>query len=415
MIRDCAAARNRREVALVQCGAKPLSGMLMKRRDFLELGAALAAAGSAHASVDSGAPLRMAASSGPTRAMGVDFLHDGRSLTPTAYAQLLMRLADEGRIKPDFYSNGGVVEELERRFAKALGQEAAAFMPTGTLANHLAVRRLSGSSRRVIVPAESHLYRDSGDCAQTLSHLNLIPLGVNQMCYGLDELIDTIQRSDDARVSIPVGALTIETPVRRFDSRAVRYENLAALVDAAHKRGIKAHLDGARIFIQSVHADTAPAAFGQMFDTVYTSLWKCFNAPSGAVLAGSKTVIDGIFHERRMFGGGLPSAWPFAAVALHFADSFLEEYRAALKRARALGASLTSHGAELADLEDGTHIVRLTVNPQIDPQRFHEALARREVHIPESKEGTFYLKINPTLNDAPDLEIRFVDALREAA
>ena len=73
-------------------------------------------------------------------------------LTPKEYADLLMRLADKGKIKPDFYSNGGVVEELEHKFAHLLGKEAAVFMPTGTLANHIAIRRLAENNRRVIVP-----------------------------------------------------------------------------------------------------------------------------------------------------------------------------------------------------------------------------------------------------------------------
>jgi threonine aldolase len=403
----------------------------MKRRDFLEIGGAMAAvsaqsAWGAPAQPDTPAPmkgsddLRVAAAASATKGAAVpppavDFLSDGRPLTPLAYAQLLMRLADEGRIKADYYSNGGVVEELEHRFAQLLGHESAAFMPTGTLANHLAVRRLAGANRRVVVPAESHLYRDSGDCAQALSNLNLIPLGMNHMCYSVDELVDALQRAGDGRVNIPIGALMVETPVRRFQGRAVRYDMLESIVDIARKRGIRTHLDGARICIQSVHSDTAPAAFGQMFDTVYTSLWKCFNAPAGAVLAGSKSFVDGLYHERRMFGGGLPHAWPFAAVALHFADTFLEEYRTALKRARALGVALSSRGAHMSELENGTHIVRLALPSKADPQRFHQALAHREIRFPESKDGTFFLKINPTLSDAPeDLESRFTDALREA-
>ena len=69
---------------------------------------------------------------------------DGLGLTPTASIELLARLTDENAIASDSYSNGGVVEELEQAFAAALGKERAVFMPTGTLANHLAVRMLAG-------------------------------------------------------------------------------------------------------------------------------------------------------------------------------------------------------------------------------------------------------------------------------
>jgi threonine aldolase len=73
----------------------------------------------------------------------VDFTGDGIPLRPAEYAALLARLAAEGRAGEDDYSRGGAVQTLEDQFARLLGKEAAIFMPTGTLANHLAVRALS--------------------------------------------------------------------------------------------------------------------------------------------------------------------------------------------------------------------------------------------------------------------------------
>jgi len=83
---------------------------------------------------------------------------DGLGLTPAQYSGLLTRLVEEKGIAPDTYILEGVVEELEREFARVLGKERAVFMPTGTLANHLAVRALAGGPSRAIVQAESHLF-----------------------------------------------------------------------------------------------------------------------------------------------------------------------------------------------------------------------------------------------------------------
>jgi threonine aldolase len=93
---------------------------------------------------------------------------DGVHLSPPDYARLLATLTADGA-KTDSYLKGGAVEELEGRFAKLLGKERALFFPTGTLANHMAVRLLAGERRHVLVQEESHLYRDEGDCAQALS------------------------------------------------------------------------------------------------------------------------------------------------------------------------------------------------------------------------------------------------------
>src|SRR5690242_1289656 len=95
---------------------------------------------------------------------------DGIPHTPAEYTALLAKLG--AGIKIDDYSNGGTVAQLEERVAAALGKETAVWLPTGTLANHLAVRLLAGEKRRVLVQQESHLYNDCGDCCQILSGLN---------------------------------------------------------------------------------------------------------------------------------------------------------------------------------------------------------------------------------------------------
>src|SRR5437868_5975816 len=79
----------------------------------------------------------------------VQFRSDGLGLSPSAYARLLAEIAETRSIAPDDYSRGGVVDELEARMAALLGKEAAVFLPTGTLANHLAVRLLAQRGRRV--------------------------------------------------------------------------------------------------------------------------------------------------------------------------------------------------------------------------------------------------------------------------
>src|SRR5205823_10237421 len=92
----------------------------------------------------------------------VQFRSDGLGLSPAAYARLLAEIAESRGVAEDDYSRGGIVAELEYRIAALLGKEAAVFMPSGTLANHLALRLLARSGRRVLVQHESHLYNDEG-------------------------------------------------------------------------------------------------------------------------------------------------------------------------------------------------------------------------------------------------------------
>lgn len=382
----------------------------MRRRDFVKSGSVLAAAA---ATVNLQAVTQ---SAGQPNLAGsrVDFINDGLLLSPAEYAEMLMRMADEGQIRPDYYSRGGIVEELENKFALLLGKESAIFMPTGTMANHLAVRTLAGNNRRVIVQERSHLYNDSGDCCQTLSGLNLIPAGDHSVEIPLNEMEDIVKKTANGRVETRIGAVSIETPVRRQYDCLYNYDHLKSITGYARNSEIKTHLDGARIFVQAVHENRAPARYGELFDTVYTSLWKCFNASSGAILAGDKDVIANLFHERRMLGGSLPAAWATAAVALRFADRFLEDYQAAWQKAEQFFSLI--QGEErfaIVRFENGSHVLRLNVKMN-DLNRFAESVGKRGIQLPVPDKDGFLLKINPSLNrETPqNLAGSFIESLK---
>jgi threonine aldolase len=276
----------------------------------------------------------------PTDQRIVQLRTDGLTLSPAAYAGLLARIAETRGIAPDDYSRGGVVEELEARMAALLGKEAAVFMPSGTLANHLALRLLARDGRRVLVQRESHLYNDEGDCAQQLSGLTLVPLGAGRATFTLADAAAEIAGPPEARVKIPVGAISIETPVRRVAGEAFDFAEMRRIALYARERGIGLHLDGARLLIEAVYTGIAPAEYAALFDTVYVSLYKYLNAAAGAILAGPRALLDGLFHQRRMFGGGLPHVWPYAAVALHYLDGFAERFAAAAAASDALAGAL---------------------------------------------------------------------------
>jgi threonine aldolase len=184
----------------------------------------------------------------------VNLQADGLALNPREYVTLLGRLVEERAPQADYYSNGGAVEELERKFAQMLGKQAAIFLPTGTLANHLAVRKLAGADRRVLVPAESHLYNDSGDCAQTLSGLNLVALAPGKSTFEVAEVRSWVERSASGRVPTPVGAIVIESPVRRKDHEMFDPRVMEQISSYARERGIRLHLDGARMFSLPYHS-----------------------------------------------------------------------------------------------------------------------------------------------------------------
>ena len=273
----------------------------------------------------------------------VQFRSDGLGLSPGAYARLLAEIAETRGIAADDYSRDGVVAELEAQMATLLGKETAIFLPTGTLANHFAVRLLARRGQRVLVQQESHLWNDEGDCATRLSGLTLVPLAAGRATFTLAEVEAAVAGAPEMRVAMPVGAVSIETPVRRVAGEAFDPAEMRAISEFARRRGIGLHLDGARLLLEAAYTGIAPADTAALFDTVYVSLWKYLNAASGAILAGPRSLLDGLYHDRRMFGGSLPHAWPYAAVALHFLDGFAERYAEAVGVADRFIAALAKH------------------------------------------------------------------------
>lgn len=382
--------------------------MTLDRRRFVQLG------GFGAAGIAASLPQRILAQ--PARAQAADdrivrLSGDGLGLTPPQYARLLSRLADESGMAADSYSLGGVVEQLEAECARILGKEQAIFMPTGTLANHMAVRALAGGPSRVIVQEDSHFYQDEGDCGQTLSNLTLIPLAAGRATFTASDVQRVLDETKSSRVVKRVSVIAMETPVRRkvgerFD--AAEMQNVIAL---AKREGIRLHLDGARLFLQAAYTGEDVAETARPFDTVYVSLYKYFNAASGAILAGPRSLLKDMFHERRMFGGGLSSVWPFAAVALHFMKGFGERYGAAVKTSEELIRNIQrSSTLSVEHIPSGTNIFRLHVKG--DAAAFRKTLAARGIMLPAPQQNAFTIGVNETLNrmTASDLTDAFTRA-----
>ena len=296
-------------------------------------------------------------------------------------------------------------ELLEAKFARILGKERAIFMPTGTLANHMAVRALAGTPSRVIVQEESHFYQDEGDCGQTLSNLTLMPLAAGRATFTADEVQRVLDQTTAGRVVSRVSVIAVETPVRRKVGERFDLRELEKIVTLARREGIKLHLDGARLFLQAAYTGDDVAKTARPFDTVYVSLYKYFNAASGAILAGPRDLLDGMYHGRRMFGGGLVHVWPFAAVARHYLAGFDERYASAVRISEDLIRNLPPRGFAIERIPSGTNLFRLRA-PAADSDAFRKRLAANRIVLSEPQNGTFVVGVNETLNRMTAADLR---------
>ena len=326
----------------------------------------------------------------------VHFSGDGIGLSTKAYASLLHRLTDARDVREDSYLLGGEIEAFEQEWAALLGKETAVFMPSGTLANQLALRALAGDRRRVIVPEVSHIYNDTGDACQTLSGLTLIPLAPGKATFTVDDVKAVLSRTASGRVAASVGAIAIESPIRRLLGRLFDWGEAQRIAALAKEHGIGMHLDGARLFIASAYTGISPRDYAAPFDTVYVSLWKYFNCGQGAILAGPRKTLDGMFHVRRMFGGNLAVGWPAAVVARHYMAGFVDRLKAAVRVSEEFYAGLAGHPrVTIQRIPDGTNLAWVTLRATPDVLARRLADAGMDVPTP-SPEGRTVFAVNET-------------------
>ena len=349
----------------------------------------------------------------------VIFRGDGEPKAPLTMLQRLAEFDQKFVLEVDSYSLGGNVEQLETKCAEMLGKEAAVFMPTGTLANHLAIRKLCGVKPRAIVQEQSHLYNDSGDCVTRLSNINLVPLAKECPYFTLEALKAAIEQAENGRVINPVGAVMVESPVRRQSGKIMPFDEMKAVTDYCRDKQIGSHLDGARLYMMSGATGILPADYAALFDTVYVSLYKYFGAPFGAILAGTVEFTDGLYHDRRMFGGGLASANFAAALALRGIDGFEERFNRAMARATALFDKINGlEGINVEHFEHGSNMFPLKLESDIDSKRFVKTLGEHSVSVspPDADHSRcIMLTVNPTIlrQDIQDLLFAFERAIGE--
>jgi threonine aldolase len=238
-----------------------------------------------------------------------------------------------------------------------------------------------------------------------------MPLAPGQATFSAADVQQLLDQTKTGRVSSRVSVIAIETPVRRKQGEQFDPAELAKVIALAKREGIRLHLDGARLFLQAGYTRESVAQAAKPFDTVYVSLYKYFNAASGAILAGPRELLDPMFHARRMFGGGMPNVWPFAAVALHYLPGFDERFTQAVKRSEDLIAALSRHDTfTVTRIPKGTNLFRVKLNG--DAAAFRKRLAARDILLPAPSGDSFTIGVNETWNrmSAADLTSAFLEA-----
>lgn len=232
----------------------------------------------------------------------------------------------------DVYGDG-VVAELEERIAGLLGMEAAAFFPTGTMAQQVALRCWAGRTGSPTV------------ALHPLAHPEVHERGALGAVSGLRTVHPTSEpRLPTAReiqdFAEPFGTLMLELPLRDAGFVLPTWEELEAVVAAARERDAVVHVDGARLWECASHFGRELPEIAALADSVYVSFYKTLGGISGAALAGPESLIEEARTWRHRYGGQLFQQFPAALAALIGLDRELPSLPSYVARAKVVAAAL---------------------------------------------------------------------------
>ncbi len=309
---------------------------------------------------------------------------------PKSPREALERLAQatDPDIAFDRYGSGAWLAAFEAKVARELGKEAAVFLPSGTLAQQIALR----------------IWCDRGGnpsiAYHPTCHLEIHESRGYAMLHGLRALLvgspaRLMTPADVRAIADPLGAFLIELPQREIGAQLPPWDELVELCDAARATGARVHLDGARLWEAAPYYERSHAEIAALFDSAYVSFYKGLDALAGAVLAGDADFIAEARVWQHRHGGRLVTIAPLALSAEHAFDKNLSKMRAYREKAIAVAERIaTIEGVDVVPNPPQTNTFHVFLRGEKD------ALEAR-AHAYARERGTFvFARLAPTPNPA---------------
>lgn len=292
---------------------------------------------------------------------------------PTAGMKEAMFAAPVG---DDVFGEDPTVNALEEKIAGLFSMEAGIFCPSGTMTNQIAIRLHTRPQTEVICHQYSHiyLYEGGGIMSNSLASVKLLTGDLGKITDA--QIAESINPDD---VHAPETTLvSLENTMNKGGGSIYTLDEIKPIHALCKEKGLKLHLDGARLFNALVETGESPADWGAHFDTISICLSKGLGCPIGSVLLGTKVDIKRARKVRKVFGGGMRQAGILAAAGIYALDHHIDRLKEDHARARDLGEILRNQPFVSETLPVSTNIVIARLEG-INPEELLKKLAEKNI------------------------------------
>ena len=264
---------------------------------------------------------------------------------PTAAMRAAMAAAPVG---DDQYGEDPTTNLLQARLAELLGKEAALWLPTGTMANQVALRVLTRPGDEVIAARESHAAWHEAGGAAANAGVQIHEIGQRGV-FSTEDMLEAIKPGNFA-IFPGTTLVEVENTHNRAGGVVVPQDEVQRICAAARQLVLASFLDGARLWNASIASGLSPATLAAPFDLVAVAFSKGLGAPGGSLLAGTKALIQSARRHRLRIGGAMRQNGIFAAAALHGLDHHFARMHEDHANARSFAECLAAGTPVLLDL-----------------------------------------------------------------
>jgi len=326
---------------------------------------------------------------------------DLRSDTVTRPTAGMLDAMMSAKVGDDVYGEDETVHALETKLAQMLNMEAGLFCPSGTMTNQLAIKCFTQPMDEVICDQTAHVYRYEGGGIAYHSLASVRLLHGHRGMITADMIEEEINEDN---IHYPHTSLVVlENTVNKGGGACYTLDQIEPIHTLCNIKGLKLHLDGARLFNALVATGDKAKNYGQYFDGISICLSKGLGAPVGSVFLGSKETIRKATKLRKAFGGGMRQSGFLAAAGIYALDNHVERLQKDHQHAKALSEALLSVSYVKSVMPVDTNIVLFDVTPGFAAQDIADALHKKGILCnpmgPKTVRFVTHLDVSPEMID----------------